>query len=249
MYSHKNFNRTQAFEKLEQKSVMISNTYKSKMCNEFVRYGTCKFGNTCHYAHSEAERRKPPCIFKDTCKNKNTTCPYDHSDGLVLPKVTPAIEVRPPPVQVQPLTKEVSMQHHYKSKMCKNFITTGHCPYGDKCCFAHLESELRRPVCVNGNNCLFKATCPYDHTTEAPTFPKKEIEKFIIVFDEDEEEEDDEDLPDFDLCEEEIESLKVMAENIKKYEPRIQLSLEKPYEIQNKYERRETRLRRIIGLC
>lgn len=35
------------------------------------------------------------------------------------------------------------LANRYKTKMCKNFITTGSCPYEMRCMFAHGEYELR----------------------------------------------------------------------------------------------------------
>ena len=37
-----------------------SKKYKTEMCNNILVYGYCKFGEHCHYAHSEQEQ-KPPC--------------------------------------------------------------------------------------------------------------------------------------------------------------------------------------------
>uniref|UniRef100_A0A0N5AX07 C3H1-type domain-containing protein n=1 Tax=Syphacia muris TaxID=451379 RepID=A0A0N5AX07_9BILA len=33
----------------------------------------------------------------------------------------------------------------YKTALCQSFKETGSCEYGDECCFAHGESELRLP--------------------------------------------------------------------------------------------------------
>ena len=64
----------------------------------------------------------------------------------------------------------------FKTEMCKNWLETGSCNYGKKCCFAHGETELLQKSSVNnvkyksklcvsyhtqmfcpyGNRCLFK---------------------------------------------------------------------------------------------
>ena len=34
--------------------------YKSKLCQNVIQGGTCRYGMSCHYAHSKAELRKLP---------------------------------------------------------------------------------------------------------------------------------------------------------------------------------------------
>ena len=33
---------------------------------------------------------------------------------------------------------------NFKISLCRHFMTTGNCPFGDKCHFAHGEAELRK---------------------------------------------------------------------------------------------------------
>ena len=35
------------------------------------------------------------------------------------------------------------LAERYKTKMCRNYMTTGHCPYTHRCMFAHGQQELR----------------------------------------------------------------------------------------------------------
>ena len=65
-------------------------------------------------------------------------CNFAHGDHelRVLPPdlVTQLEPSQPKPKEEQPLLK---------TKLCSKFINTGHCPYGDKCIFAHGTEELR----------------------------------------------------------------------------------------------------------
>jgi len=67
-----------------------------------------------------------------------------------------------------------------KTELCLNYKTTGHCPYGDRCFFAHGESDLRSrtraptfksqpcpdPV-RNGFACQYATRCHFCHPGEA----------------------------------------------------------------------------------
>lgn len=80
-----NKNRSEVFSKLDDKIIITQNNLKTKMCRDFEKNGSCRFGANCHYAHNKDEIRKSPCMFKNVCKKKN--CPYDHSDNIVLPTI------------------------------------------------------------------------------------------------------------------------------------------------------------------
>jgi len=174
MTSQFNINRTNVFNTLSDKKNVIQNTYKSKMCNEYLQTGKCRFGTTCHFAHAEAERRKPPCFFKGSCKNK-ATCPYDHGDNLPLPEIKPAV------MSVAPVNKA---QATFRTRLCDKFMTTGHCPYGTTCHYAHGHNQLRKSPCRFGPSCTNKM-CQFDHSGEIVEIPKAKNEEnnLIIYFD------------------------------------------------------------------
>ena len=57
-----------------------------------------------------------------------------------------------------------------KSSLCKNFMVTGSCPYGERCQFAHGPQELRCNRIENTSyktkpcfSFLNKGHCPYGH--------------------------------------------------------------------------------------
>ena len=66
--------------------------------------------------------------------------------------------------------EEDAYQKNYKTEICKNFEFKGFCHFGDTCCFAHGENELREK---NNFNCFYKTKfckqffehdfCPYGY--------------------------------------------------------------------------------------
>eukprot|EP00438_Fugacium_kawagutii_P000307 Skav205268 [mRNA] locus=scaffold1841:171779:175489:- [translate_table: standard] len=98
---------------------------KTKMCAFFER-GKCS-SDTCRYAHSPSELRRPPNLQKTKlckaflqgkCKD-GENCSFAHGDADL--RVTAGI---------------------YKTQMC-NFYERGHCKKGDRCNHAHGNADLR----------------------------------------------------------------------------------------------------------
>jgi hypothetical protein len=204
MTSQFNLNRTNAFNTLSDKKNVIQNTYKSKMCNEYLQTGKCRFGNTCHFAHSEAERRKPPCVFKHACKNK-ATCPYDHGENLPLPEIKPAV------ISVAPVNKQ---QATFRTRLCDKFMKTGHCPYGETCHYAHGECKLRKTPCRFGPSCTNKM-CQFDHSGEIIEIPKaKNEENNLIIYFDNIDDEYEEEIEEIYISEEE----EIILEKIKRHQ-------------------------------
>jgi hypothetical protein len=71
--------------------------------------------------------------------------------------------------------KTLVQRNKLKTQMCKSIMTTGKCPFGEKCNFAHSQSEIRKPICFFGDKCKNKESCGYDHSTmEVPQLPVQE---------------------------------------------------------------------------
>jgi hypothetical protein len=74
--------------------------------------------------------------------------------------------------------KSLVQRNKLKTQMCKSMLTTGNCPFGEKCNFAHSKDEIRKPICFFGEKCKNKDTCGYDHSTmEVPEIKKVETVK------------------------------------------------------------------------
>jgi hypothetical protein len=69
--------------------------------------------------------------------------------------------------------KIFTSKNNVKTRMCKNIVEKGECPFGDKCRFAHSESEIRKAPCAFQKNCKNK-NCPYSHDDS------EELEKIIV---------------------------------------------------------------------
>jgi len=59
-----------------------------------------------------------------------------------------------------------------KTRMCANIQTSGRCPHGKKCSFAHTREELRLPMCLFGSGCKTMGStgnpCAFVHPNETP---------------------------------------------------------------------------------
>lgn len=63
---------------------------------------------------------------------------FSYSHHQALPAATSATAAAAPAVNAVPVLAE-----RYKTKYCKNFVQYQHCPYEERCMFAHGEEELR----------------------------------------------------------------------------------------------------------
>ena len=62
------------------------------------------------------------------------------------------------------------MSSPIKTKLCTKYLN-GNCPYGEKCTFAHDQSELRRGNCkfFAQGNCRFGDECQFEHVKTEST--------------------------------------------------------------------------------
>ena len=100
---------------------------KTRMCR-FHLQGKCTRGANCTHAHDESEIQYAPDLSKTSmcrtlveqgqCNNPN--CNYAHS-----------------------LSELKCSNTFFKTRMCRFFVETGICKLGDKCRYAHVQTELR----------------------------------------------------------------------------------------------------------
>ena len=129
--------------------------YKTKLCKNFEEKGACDFSDICHFAHGSGELREPPpgsesgagtpgsnsihfktsmCKFADACQH-GSACKFAHNESELRPSPHPAGGVVIPSTSAQG-------GGVLKTIMCKNYLATQQCQYGDRCNFAHSRSEL-----------------------------------------------------------------------------------------------------------
>ncbi|PHT60175.1 Zinc finger CCCH domain-containing protein 44 [Capsicum baccatum] len=92
---------------------------KSKFCSRFNTAEGCRFGDKCHFAHSEME------VGKQVRPGYN-----DFQAKGPLSGFSPMVRGPGGP---------------FKTKMCANF-SKGLCTFGEKCHFAHGLNELQKPL-------------------------------------------------------------------------------------------------------
>ncbi|CAE6030836.1 unnamed protein product [Arabidopsis arenosa] len=108
--------------------------FKTKLCFKF-RSGTCPYpASSCHFAHSVEDLRRPPPPNRqetatEALRNRESFAisfgPRGYgaaSDGGNV-----AQTLKPP---------------NWKTRICNKWETTGYCPFGTNCHFAHGASEL-----------------------------------------------------------------------------------------------------------
>lgn len=89
--------------------------WKTRVCIKW-RQNQCLEGEHCNFAHGEHELR---------------VLPPDLVAQLDATQLKPKSSAEPPEPAL------------LKTKLCTKFVTTGHCPYGATCIFAHGHEELR----------------------------------------------------------------------------------------------------------
>lgn len=114
--------------------------FKTKLCFKF-RAGTCPYSaSSCHFAHSSEELRRPPPPNRqetatEASKNRESFAislgPRGYgasSDGGNV-----AQTLKPP---------------NWKTRICNKWETTGYCPFGTNCHFAHGASGKAISNCI-----------------------------------------------------------------------------------------------------
>ncbi|KAL0222699.1 hypothetical protein P9112_002089 [Eukaryota sp. TZLM1-RC] len=81
--------------------------------------------------------------------------------------------------------RKIAQQVLYKTEMCRLLIEKGHCSFGDRCNFAHCESELRPKICHpkfksdkcrsfhEDGYCPYGSRCRFDHSSRHSSAPTK----------------------------------------------------------------------------
>lgn len=121
--------------------------------------------------------------------NKNFVNSLITQEGIYLPsKLKNQYQSNPLLKNVAYFEEDKNFDPKYKTELCKKFMSTGKCPYGHKCLFAHGKEELiSRP---QGNNYKKKSCksfytkgfCPYGTRCSFKHFEKKFLETNLSFF-------------------------------------------------------------------
>lgn len=104
--------------------------YKTTLCHNYEKTGTCQMSEKCHFAHGEQELRdiNDPIPIRAVSLYNNK--PTNSSQEYSAPKDNSSV----PPGFVK---------NNYKTVYCKFFMQYGHCSFGERCTYAHGDQDLR----------------------------------------------------------------------------------------------------------
>nr|GEU85196.1 zinc finger, CCCH-type [Tanacetum cinerariifolium] len=146
--------------------------YKTQLCQQFID-GTCpKAADGCNYAHIPNELRSPPANWQENVNNnrvgeRNGNGNWNEDRGRIGPKgrarESSVINIKTVVEQGQSQTVGRAVQvktessdqdiirtsvkgTYWKTKICNQWETTGHCVFADKCNYAHGLAELNTPI-------------------------------------------------------------------------------------------------------
>ncbi|KAK1399987.1 zinc finger CCCH domain-containing protein 39-like [Heracleum sosnowskyi] len=136
--------------------------HREKICRKFYNGEECPYGSSCSFLHESPARFKPDIA----------RAPPRESTAISIGKVGPVMEQR------SNIGQAVVNKHFdastdafqinvrpWKTRMCSKWESTGQCPFGDRCHFAHGYSELQ----VSG------AHVDSEIMTNAHSFPTKAL--------------------------------------------------------------------------
>ncbi|KAJ7554824.1 hypothetical protein O6H91_05G010900 [Diphasiastrum complanatum] len=100
--------------------------HRSRPCKKYFADGTCPYGERCNFSHEDP-------VFQQRqareSADMNVTPPSSSGGGGGSGSASGGPMPRPP---------------NWKTRICNKWETTGHCPFGDKCHFAHGAAELQK---------------------------------------------------------------------------------------------------------
>ncbi|XP_057967187.1 zinc finger CCCH domain-containing protein 39 [Malania oleifera] len=114
--------------------------HRMKLCKKFYNGEECPYGDRCNFLHEDPSKfRNDAGRFRESSAiSIGTTGPPVVTEcGSDQPEVNKPVTGGLDAFRVN--TKPV----YWKTKLCTKFETTGQCPFGEKCHFAHGQAELQ----------------------------------------------------------------------------------------------------------
>ncbi|XP_020231607.1 zinc finger CCCH domain-containing protein 39 [Cajanus cajan] len=118
--------------------------HKMKLCKKYYNGEECPYGDKCSFLHEDpAKFRDDSGRFRESIAISIGTngSPKSYGDASSVLESNRAVNIG--------LNSNVSRGNvkstYWKTKLCIKFETTGHCPFGDDCHFAHGQAELHVP--------------------------------------------------------------------------------------------------------
>ncbi|EEF37899.1 zinc finger CCCH domain-containing protein 39 [Ricinus communis] len=118
--------------------------HKMKLCKKFYNGEQCPYGDRCNFLHEDPSKfRDDAGRFRESSAISigTTAPPMMHGSGGLS-----VVEVNKPVNNAGADAYRGNMKPVYwKTKLCTKWETTGQCPFGEKCHFAHGQAELQIP--------------------------------------------------------------------------------------------------------
>ncbi|GMH18950.1 hypothetical protein Nepgr_020791 [Nepenthes gracilis] len=106
--------------------------HKMKICKKFYNGEDCPYGERCNFLH-----RDPPVKFRDAAGRSKENVSRE-SFAIRVGTTTTA-----PPIVQGAGFDQYNGTRYWKTRLCTKWEITGQCPFGEKCHFAHGQTELQ----------------------------------------------------------------------------------------------------------
>ncbi|XP_050205425.1 zinc finger CCCH domain-containing protein 39 [Mercurialis annua] len=119
--------------------------HKMKLCKKFYNGEECPYGDRCNFLHED------PSKFRDDVGRFRESSAISVGTTMQQPVMhvtngSNVIEVNKSVISAGSDALRGNMKPVYwKTKLCTKWEITGHCPFGEKCHFAHGQAELQAP--------------------------------------------------------------------------------------------------------
>ncbi|XP_010533177.1 PREDICTED: zinc finger CCCH domain-containing protein 39-like [Tarenaya hassleriana] len=183
---------------------------RMKLCRSFCCGEECPYGDRCNFLHEDLAKYRDDSSKLRESSAISISIGNGGSDALVGNVCSSASQIEalihggpmlipvPPPVpssNANSNSNSNSKTVYWKTRLCMKFEMTGHCPFGDKCHFAHGQAELHTTVgrvegevryasklhTMTGNNALAaKATAQV--TAASSSSPNEEARRKKCLF-------------------------------------------------------------------
>ncbi|XP_059638003.1 zinc finger CCCH domain-containing protein 39 [Cornus florida] len=116
--------------------------HRMKICKKFYNGEECPYGDKCNFLHENPSKFKTDMgkTQESSAITIGTTGPMmGQSSGSDQPDINMLVSPNSDPFRINTKQKPA----YWKTKICSKWEATGHCPFMERCHFAHGESELQ----------------------------------------------------------------------------------------------------------
>ncbi|KAJ1390212.1 Zinc finger, CCCH-type [Sesbania bispinosa] len=141
--------------------------HKMKLCKKYYNGEECPYGEKCSFLHEDPSKfRDDSGRFRESSAISIGTngSPKSYGDGSNNSEGNRAVNTG------LNVSRGNGKSTYWKTKLCIKWETTGHCPFGEDCHFAHGQGELQFP----GGRIELETAGPISSAAKAtiPTIPK-----------------------------------------------------------------------------